>query len=549
MLGAPEPDVDDPRGSGESSYYTISQAAALLGVSRMSIRRWARTGRLPRLRLGHRAVCLDAADLERRLQPARPTDDRELAAPFRLEYDAAEHGSTAYEHVVQFYEDDDFLLDAVTDFIGTGLRAGEAGVVVATAAHRQELERRLLTEGLDIAATMEAGQYAAFDAAGTLARLMEGGVLNPALFTAIIGNAIASAAARGRRVRVFGEMVALLAGDGDHDAVLFLESLWNQLQESQSFSLFCAYPMEDMGRAALGAICAAHSRVVPAESYMALRESADRLRAVAELQQKAVRLEAEIAAREQTEEQLRAALTAERQARTTAEAALRTRDDFLSVAAHELKTPMTSLRGYTQLALRRLARDGQVASERLTPALEAVAGQTSKLARLVDHLLDMSRLEAGKLTLERQPTDVAALVEQVVSGARTWSEQHTIILAAAAGVRAHVDPLRLEQILTNLLDNAIKYSPEGSTIDVTILRGTSMLELSVRDFGLGICLGQREHIFERFHQGHESGSRSGMGLGLYISRQIVELHGGQIRAEFPPDGGTRIIVRLPIEPA
>lgn len=451
------------------------------------------------------------------------------------------------EHFVQFYEDDDFLLDAIADFIGNGLRAGEAGVVVATAAHRQELERRLLAAGLDTAGAIESGQYVPYDAAETLMRLMLDGAPDPALFTATIGSIIARAAMGKRRVRVFGEMVALLAGEGDHAAALLLEGLWNQLRRSGSFALFCAYPMAVVGRA-VGEICAEHSRVIPAESYMALPAPDGRLRAVAVLQQKALRLAAEIAEREQVEERLRAALTAEREARSAAEAALRMRDEFLSVAAHELKTPMTALRGYAQLALRRLAADGHSTPERLAPALEAVAGQTGVLTRLVDRLLDTSRLEAGKLTLERQPTDVAALLGKVVSDARNWSEQRTITLVAPAVAAAQVDRLHLEQVVANLLDNAIKYSPDGGPIDVTLLAGPSTLELSVRDYGLGIAPAQRAQIFERFHQGQESGSESGLGLGLYISRQIVALHGGQIRAEFPADGGTRMIVHLPIAP-
>jgi signal transduction histidine kinase len=118
-----------------------------------------------------------------------------------------------------------------------------------------------------------------------------------------------------------------------------------------------------------------------------------------------------------------------------------------------------------------------------------------------------------------------------------------------------VDPLRLEQVVTNLLDNAVKYSPNGGAIKVTLAlrraRDTAAdwAELSVRDYGLGIPPEQRGQIFERFYQAHGNGHKSGLGLGLYISRQIVELHGGEICAEFPPDGGTRFVVRLPIEPA
>lgn len=151
-------------------------------------------------------------------------------------------------------------------------------------------------------------------------------------------------------------------------------------------------------------------------------------------------------------------------------------------------------------------------------------------------------------TLDRQPTDLALLVEQVVSGVRTRTHRHAITLDAPASLHVHVDPLRLEQVLTKLLDNAIKYSPEGGPIDVVLARRVQdAVELSVRDRGLGIPTEKRGQIFDRFYQAHRDDFRSGMGLGLYVSRQIIELHGGEIRAEFPPDGGARFVVRLPTE--
>jgi signal transduction histidine kinase len=113
-------------------------------------------------------------------------------------------------------------------------------------------------------------------------------------------------------------------------------------------------------------------------------------------------------------------------------------------------------------------------------------------------------------------------------------------------LRAWIDPMRLEQVLANLLDNAIKHSPSGSPIIVTLsqpLPGT--LELAVSDRGIGIPIEARERIFDRFFQAHPEDATQGLGLGLYVSRQIVELHGGEIRADFPADGGTRIVVTLP----
>jgi PAS domain S-box-containing protein/excisionase family DNA binding protein len=256
----------------------------------------------------------------------------------------------------------------------------------------------------------------------------------------------------------------------------------------------------------------------------------------------------DITERKQAEQEREALLAREQQARTEAEVALRLRDEFLSVASHELRTPLAALKGYAQIALRRLERVGQVEPERMAEALRVIAKQSDKLDRLLSQLLDISRLEAGKLTLDPQPTDLTVLVEQVVASMRARGATHPITVSAPPALEAQVDPLRLEQVLVNLLDNAIKYSPDASPIEVTVSRSAhdDALEIAMRDHGLGIPPEKRARIFERFYQAHDSSFRSGLGLGLHISCEIVELHGGAITAEFPPDGGSCFVVRLPL---
>jgi signal transduction histidine kinase len=137
-------------------------------------------------------------------------------------------------------------------------------------------------------------------------------------------------------------------------------------------------------------------------------------------------------------------------------------------------------------------------------------------------------------------------MEEIVARVQATTTNHSIALRAPDEAIGEMDPLRIEQVVTNLLDNAIKYSPEGGRVEVELshsLNGT--LHLAVRDWGMGIPEEHRAHIFDRFHQVPGKHRASGMGLGLYISRQIVQLHGGEIEAEFPPDGGTRFVVTLP----
>jgi signal transduction histidine kinase len=234
-----------------------------------------------------------------------------------------------------------------------------------------------------------------------------------------------------------------------------------------------------------------------------------------------------------------------------ARAAVSLRDEFLSVAAHELKTPMTSLRGYAQLLAREFDR-GEVGNpERARRAASTIQVQSDKLARLVGQLLDVSRLQSGKLAIERKPSNLSELLHDVVNAARTQLKEHTLVARLPTELWVAIDPLRIEQVVTNLIDNAIKYSPDGGQIDVALSceLATDTVRVAVRDRGLGVPPEHRAHIFDRFYQAHAGGpltSMAGMGLGLYISRQIVELHGGSIAAEFPDDGGTRFVVKLPL---
>ncbi len=254
---------------------------------------------------------------------------------------------------------------------------------------------------------------------------------------------------------------------------------------------------------------------------------------------------------------------AEENARLYQEArtALSARDEFFSVAAHELKTPVTSLRGFAQLVLRRL-RNGTSTPEDLQYALETIIQQADRLSRLVGDMLDVTRMESGKLRLECQALDLTALVRRLVQRVRGEDVSPAIrVLGEPTYVLG--DPGRLEQVAGNLLDNALKYSPADAPIQVSIEGPTSgaaensvhsgarVVRLIVRDFGPGVPDESRARIFERFYQAHSGrpGAATrfvpGMGLGLFISRQIVELHRGRIWVEAPEDGGARFVVSLP----
>lgn len=232
------------------------------------------------------------------------------------------------------------------------------------------------------------------------------------------------------------------------------------------------------------------------------------------------------------------------------EDAVAARDTFLQVASHELKTPITTVVGQAQLVRRRLQRWQAIDPELLDTSLQAIEEQAQKLARLINQLLDVSQVETQRLAVQPRRIEVADVVETLAAGARTRTDRHQISVTVDRGLAVQADPVRFEQVLSNLLENAIKYSPDGGEIAISARQdGDDKIVIAVRDHGLGIPSEHRRRLFERYYQAHQSGYRSGMGLGLYIARELVTAQGGRIWAEFPDDGGTRFLVRLPAAPA
>src|SRR6185503_5111456 len=223
-------------------------------------------------------------------------------------------------------------------------------------------------------------------------------------------------------------------------------------------------------------------------------------------------------------------------------AAVKLRDEFLSVAAHELKTPLTAAKSATQL-LARTFRDTKLTTTQ-ERALDTVDKQIAKLARLASQLLDTVRLDSGRLSIEMDDADLVEIARSAIEQIEVATDRHTFTLDAPSELHMRVDALRLEQVLTNLLDNAVKFSPAGGTIEVTIRREVATAVITVRDHGIGVAREHRPKLFEQFYQAHPS--RSGLGLGLYISRHIVERHGGTMYAEEPSGPGTRFVISLPL---
>jgi signal transduction histidine kinase len=235
-----------------------------------------------------------------------------------------------------------------------------------------------------------------------------------------------------------------------------------------------------------------------------------------------------------------------------AQEAVAARDQFLTIAAHEVRTPITTVRGNAELLLRRVERE-QVPLDRdwLAVRLQRLLAGTERLHALAARVLDLNRLQAGVLDLQPVPCDLGALVAGVVERtrlARLAGTASTLTLRRPEGpVMGEWDPVRLEQVVTNLLDNAVKYQPAGGEIAVTLEATADEAVIRVRDRGIGIAAGDLPRLFAPFARAGTAASSQigGVGVGLYIADQIARLHGGSIAVTSDVGAGSEFVVRLP----
>lgn len=267
---------------------------------------------------------------------------------------------------------------------------------------------------------------------------------------------------------------------------------------------------------------------------------------------------AEEALRESLERAERLA-RAEQEARQEAEAAIGVREEFLSIASHELKTPLTTIKATAQLLDRRL-RLPEVDLDRILRHAALLQREISRLETLVDDLLNATHIQRGRLELRPEEVDLIEITRIAISRfehAPERHQEHQIVLTAPARLTGWLDPGRIDQVLTNLISNALKYSPDGGEVRVTIrelddgdvpeAEGTRAVEIAVRDAGIGITPEEQRQLFQPFARGADIRQRiRGSGLGLYITARIVTQHGGSIRVESAPGEGSTFIVSLPV---
>lgn len=238
-------------------------------------------------------------------------------------------------------------------------------------------------------------------------------------------------------------------------------------------------------------------------------------------------------------------VTAQVVARQRIEELSRQKDEFIGIASHELKTPVTSIKAYTQLLERRFRGEGD---ERASVLLKKMDGQLDRLTTLIADLLDVTKMESGKLLFHPSPFDYNELVQEIIEEMQRTTTKHRIVRELTATVRLIADRDRIGQVLTNLLSNAIKYSPQAHIIKVRTELSETAIITSVQDSGIGIAKEKQAHLFERFFrvEGESQTTYPGLGLGLYIAAEFIKRHHGSIWVESEEGKGTTFSFSLPL---
>ncbi len=449
------------------------------------------------------------------------------------------------QHACLLYDRHEDPLAVVAPFAAAAFQQGERCLFVVGELDPARIEQSLRAAGVDVALQVSRG---ALVLVSRWEVSFPGGEFDPAAMIGFVRQAIGQTLADGfTGLRVVAEMTwALQLGVGANKLIHY-EALGNHLYPDEPLVAVCMYDRSRFPAAVCHDALRVHPWVAVGGTtydnlyYEPPEAVIDGAAAEARVEWMLGQLQ-----RLRDAEQHRLELLSAWAAKAEADAAARAKETALSVLAHELRTPVASMLFYTQATLRQLDKDPTVNVEAMRRHLTLLSRQAEKQARLIDRVLDSARVATDQMPLAFESCDLVGLVREVAEASQAVAPEFTVDVRASAPAHTLVDPLRVEQVLVNLIDNARKYSPAGTRIDISVLPDPETIRVEVRDHGQGVPEAERERIFERFHRLAQD--RNGLGLGLHISREIARRHGGDLVVEAPDDGGSRFVLRLPRQP-
>jgi signal transduction histidine kinase len=455
-----------------------------------------------------------------------------------------------HDHVVQFYGDEDRLSRVVTDFLAGGLEAGDALVVIATEAHRATFWRELSARGLDVESASAGGQLRFLDARATLETFMVGGMPDWHAFLRNVGGGVlekVGAAGGPRPIRAYGEMVDVLWREGHRSAAVHLEGFWNELGKRYSFSILCAYVSGNFYRDSHGhefrQICGVHSRILAEESKVDAQDPIELPRQVALLEQRALALETELQDRKRVENTLRIALDDRRRAEEEARLRYEFGQQLIGIVSHDLRNPIHAIAMSASLARKRTT------DECLTQALSRITASAERAARIIADLLDLTQARLGVgIPIRPRPTNIHEIVHAVVEEQFVAQPDRELTFESEGDGEGEWDSERLQQAVSNLLSNAIQYSPLGTPVRITTRGRERDVAVSVHNQGDPIPEPDLPEIFQPFKRANGKRATKGLGLGLYIVERIVSSHGGAVHCQSKAFEGTTFHIVLPRRP-
>lgn len=442
-------------------------------------------------------------------------------------------------HSCCLYQTEDERRATVGLFLKKGLEQGDKVVYAANARSADGVFEYLGGSGVDVRSYLSSGQLSVLSHDETF---LLGGTFSPERMVALLRTEKDKANSEGyAQLRGAGDMSWALGRPADSERLIECEAMVDPLLNVPGCLAMCCYDQRQFDLCTLHGVLATHPRIflgsktfgnpcyVPPGQLLSPRSGDATLRKMLEAIAEREQLLAEVASLKRTD------------ARRAAEFD-QLRWDFLSLATHEFNTPLTIIKGYAQ-ALLRIARDDH--GRRLIQAINMGA---DRLAKTVKDAVTALSLDSGDLELATQEFDLRELVEHVTQRLALSSTRHRIRLAKAAQVVVRADASLVDQVLTNLIDNAVRYSPEGGDIEVELAERGQEAILSVRDHGIGIPKDRQAGIFQRFHRAHADKlhNRSGLALGLFVSMEIIRRHGGRMWFESEERRGTTFHFSLPL---